>query len=74
MNKKKAFFFDRDGVINKIVYHKDLGILDSPNNENEFELIDGIGEIIRCLKRKGFLIIIVSNQISPNIPYPIIVL
>lgn len=51
---KKAVFFDRDGVINK-----DIGYL---HKKEDFEWIDGAVEAISLLKKKKYLVIVVSNQ------------
>jgi D-glycero-D-manno-heptose 1,7-bisphosphate phosphatase len=58
--KEKAAFFDRDGVINKVIY-KD-GRPESPRTLDDFILNDGIKETVRALKGHGFRIIVVSNQ------------
>ena len=51
---KKAVFFDRDGVINK-----DIGYL---HKKEDFEWIDGAIEAISLLKKKKYLVIVVTNQ------------
>lgn len=58
----RAVFLDRDGVINKIVYHQDLGILDTPFTPSQFELLPNVTKSIRMLNRLGLLTILVSNQ------------
>ncbi len=58
----KAIFLDRDGVINEIVYHKEMGILDSPANADEIKLFPDVGKAINSFKNLGFKVIIVSNQ------------
>ncbi|MFX1259943.1 MAG: D-glycero-beta-D-manno-heptose 1,7-bisphosphate 7-phosphatase [Promethearchaeota archaeon] len=50
----KAIFLDRDGVINK-----EIGYLSNPD---DFELIDGTIEALKILKKKGFLLIVITNQ------------
>ena len=60
--KKKAVFLDRDGVINEIVYHKEMGILDSPSNADEFVLLPDVGSAINKFHDLGFKVIIISNQ------------
>lgn len=55
--KNKAVFLDRDGVINKAL----------PRGEyltklEQFELQDGIAELICHLRRLGYLIIVITNQ------------
>lgn len=53
-NKQKAIFLDRDGTINKYV-----GYLRTPE---QFELLDGVGEVIRKINLSGYLAIVVTNQ------------
>ncbi len=52
--KNKAVFLDRDGVINK-----EVGYLSSVD---KFELIEGTITALEILKKKKFLLIIISNQ------------
>jgi D-glycero-D-manno-heptose 1,7-bisphosphate phosphatase len=59
---RRAVFVDRDGVINGMFYHPDFGILDSPANPDQFELLPRAGEAIAELNRLGLLVIVVSNQ------------
>jgi D-glycero-D-manno-heptose 1,7-bisphosphate phosphatase len=58
----KAVFLDRDGVINEIVYHREMGILDSPANPDEIKILPDVGKEINKLKNLGFKVIIISNQ------------
>ena len=60
--KNKAVFLDRDGVINEIVYHKEMGILDSPFTVEQIKLFPKVGEAIHRFQAKGYLVVIVSNQ------------
>lgn len=53
-NLQKAVFLDRDGTIN---YH--VGFL---NNHEQFKLIPGVAEAIRCINKSGFLAIVITNQ------------
>jgi len=59
---RRAVFLDRDGVINRMFYHSEFGILDSPANPNEFELLPRVGEAVAELNGLGLLVIVVSNQ------------
>lgn len=52
--KQKAFFFDRDGVINV-----DHGYVSSVEN---FEFKGGIFAVMRTLAEKGYLLVVVTNQ------------
>ena len=56
----RAIFFDRDGVLNKLV-KRDGGYY-SPQRFQDFILFDNVGYITSKLKEEGFYIIIVSNQ------------
>ncbi|HEX9912324.1 MAG TPA: HAD family hydrolase [candidate division Zixibacteria bacterium] len=58
----RAVFLDRDGVINRIVYHSDIGILDTPFHPSQFKLLPGVEKALRKINRLGFKTIIVSNQ------------
>jgi len=53
-NKNRAIFLDRDGVINKEANYL--------SNPEDFEFIEGSIEALKTLKRKGYLLIIVTNQ------------
>ena len=54
MNKSKALFLDRDGVINV-----DLGYV---HTEEQFIFIDGIFELTIEAKRLGYKVAIITNQ------------
>jgi D-glycero-D-manno-heptose 1,7-bisphosphate phosphatase len=51
---RKAAFFDRDGVINI-----DYGFVGKIEN---YDLIDGVADVLHALKEKGYLLILVTNQ------------
>jgi D-glycero-D-manno-heptose 1,7-bisphosphate phosphatase len=51
---QKAFFFDRDGVINI-----DRGYV---SKIGDFTFMDGIFPLMRSLSEKGFLLVLVTNQ------------
>lgn len=60
MSTHKAFFFDRDGVINKSFVRN--GKPYPPGNIEEFEFNQGIFEVMRKIKEKGHKIFVVTNQ------------
>jgi len=60
--KKKAIFLDRDGVIVKMHYDRNLGIIDTPLSVKQVEFVSGIFELLHFAKSLGYLLIIVSNQ------------
>lgn len=51
----KAVFLDRDGVINKKRE-------DHVKSVNEFEIFPDVGQSIKKLKRKNYLVIVITNQ------------
>ena len=53
-HKQKCVFLDRDGTINRYV-----GFLRSID---EFELLPGVAEAIRCINESGYLAIVATNQ------------
>ena len=55
MGKNKAIFLDRDGVINK-----ELGRYTT--NAKEFEILPDVLETLKILDRKGYLLIVITNQ------------
>ena len=60
--KNKAVFLDRDGVINEIIYYKEMGIIDSPFTVEQFQLLPKVAEAINKFHDLGFKVIVVSNQ------------
>lgn len=58
----RAVFFDRDGVLNELVYHQEQEIIDSPFTPGQFKLIPGVTEALKKLHDAGYLTILVSNQ------------
>ena len=57
---KKAIFFDRDGVLNKLV-KRDNGYF-SPIKSYQFEIVPKAVDVLNYTKSKGFLNIVISNQ------------
>jgi D-glycero-D-manno-heptose 1,7-bisphosphate phosphatase len=64
--RKKAVFLDRDGIINQVVYHKEVNKPSSPWKIEEFKLISGINKYLEELKKLGFLLFVISNQPDIN--------
>lgn len=60
--KKRAVFLDRDGVINEILFHQEMGVLETPFTVAQFRLKPHVASSIRRLKKLGFRVIVVSNQ------------
>ncbi|MGL5974796.1 MAG: HAD-IIIA family hydrolase, partial [Aeromonas sobria] len=51
---KAAIFLDRDGVINE-----DTGYV---SQVDDFHFLPGVIEALQLLKKKGYLLIVVTNQ------------
>ena len=58
----RAVFLDRDGTINRMVYYPEHGIADSPFVPSQLKLLPRVHQALKLLKKKGFLLILVSNQ------------
>lgn len=64
--KTKAVFLDRDGVINKVMYHDEKGVY-SAINLKELRFLPRVGKAVSILKKYGYKIIVISNQ--PGVAY-----
>ncbi len=60
--KAKAIFLDRDGVLNRMVYDENHGIMDSPRRIEQLSPMPGARELLARAKGLGFLRVIVTNQ------------
>jgi D,D-heptose 1,7-bisphosphate phosphatase len=58
----KAVFLDRDGVVNRLIYYPEQGVIDSPFTVEQFRLLPGVGEAIKKLCEADYKVILVSNQ------------
>ena len=58
--KQKAIFFDRDGVLNKLVSRD--GSFFSPQTFKDFHIVDDARKVIKLVHKIGYLAIVVSNQ------------
>ncbi len=57
---RKAIFLDRDGIINNVILKNEKPF--SPRSFKEFDLREGIRDVLDSFKKLGFINIIVSNQ------------
>ena len=60
MSLRPAIFFDRDGVLNDVVWRD--GKPASPRSVEELVLAEGCLEVVKRLKSAGFLAFVVTNQ------------
>lgn len=61
-NKHRAVFLDRDGVINEIIFHQEMGIIETPFTVKQFKLKKEAGRMVKTINGLGFKAILVSNQ------------
>jgi D-glycero-D-manno-heptose 1,7-bisphosphate phosphatase len=63
MQKQKAIFWDRDGVLNHVLPEREDGEKNvSPQKFEDFKLVEGVAEVLAKTHALGFLNIIVTNQ------------
>ncbi|NMB38240.1 MAG: HAD family hydrolase [Firmicutes bacterium] len=60
--KQRAFFLDRDGVLNRSYKHP-------PNNADELVMIPGVGQAVRKLNELGYRVFVVTNQGGVGLGY-----
>jgi D-glycero-D-manno-heptose 1,7-bisphosphate phosphatase len=58
----KAVFLDRDGVVNRLIYYREQGVIDSAFTAEQFRLFPGVSEAIKKFHEIGYKVILVSNQ------------
>lgn len=57
---KRAFFLDRDGVVNKTILMN--GIPSPPKNLDELEILKGVPEAVSLLNENNLIPVVISNQ------------
>jgi|SRR3989344_1372983 len=67
MNKKRAVFIDRDGVVVRAIFRKGFEFPTAPFSFAELSFFEGIDESLVLLKEMGFLRILATNQ--PDVGY-----
>jgi D-glycero-D-manno-heptose 1,7-bisphosphate phosphatase len=45
-----------------MVYNPEYGIVDSPSNPEQFELLSGVGKAVKLMNEMDMLVILISNQ------------
>lgn len=55
---------DRDGVLNRTVFHSDAEPRDSPLTPADVVLEDGVPEVLKALEDAGYVLAVASNQPS----------
>ncbi len=59
---QKVIFLDRDGIINSLVYDKDLSIVRAPLSPRELTFTPRLVGILKKIQSKGFKLFVISNQ------------
>ena len=62
MKKNRAVFFDRDGVLNYVIFRGISPKPIAPWSLEEFNIIPGLNSVISTLKKRGFYIFVITNQ------------
>jgi len=62
LQKQKALFIDRDGVINDMVKYNKTEMFDSPQTPNDIKITKKIDSVIRWANKNKILVIEISNQ------------
>ena len=60
----KAIFFDRDGIINELVYNRKTGKYESPHEVKDFKIMPNVINVLKKISRLNYLLFLVSNQPS----------
>jgi D-glycero-D-manno-heptose 1,7-bisphosphate phosphatase len=58
----KAFFLDRDGVIDEMAFDDENGMAHPPRGNDQVVLAPNIASLLKITKELGYLNIIISNQ------------
>ena len=59
---KKAIFFDRDGVINKEIYRRNLKKWTAPHKTSEVIIKKDAINVIKKINKEDFILFVISNQ------------
>ncbi len=60
--EKKAIFLDRDGILIKMHYDRNLGTINTPLSVKQIVFAPGIFDFLQVAKRLGFILVLISNQ------------
>ena len=60
MEKRRAVFLDRDGVLNRAIVRD--GKPYPPQTLADFHILPGVRESLNTLSKEGFLLIVATNQ------------
>lgn len=57
-----ALFLDRDGILNRMVYDENHGVLDSPRRPEQVRLVPGAAVLIKTARAANLSVVVVTNQ------------
>lgn len=57
-----ALFLDRDGILNRMVYDENHGVLDSPRRPEQVRLVPGAAALIKAARAGSLPVVVVTNQ------------
>jgi len=60
--QRRAFFLDRDGVLNTPIWNAEENAWDSPFTLDDFTLLPRVAEAVARIEAMGYLRIVISNQ------------
>ena len=60
--RKPAVFFDRDGILNSLVFDEVRGVMDSPLSADRLELFRDAPAFVQALNKRGYLVLVVTDQ------------
>jgi D-glycero-D-manno-heptose 1,7-bisphosphate phosphatase len=61
---RPAVFLDRDGLLNELVFYVDTQEWESPRTPEDLRLVPGAAAFVTELARRGWAIVLISNQPS----------
>src|ERR1043165_7062377 len=63
-DNRQGIFFDRDGILNGLIYYGDTDEWESPRGPQDFKIIPGVLEVLGALQQQGWRLFLISNQPS----------
>ena len=59
---KKAVFFDRDGVLNRLILNPATGAFEAPQRLEDLKVTENLPGLLKPLQDAGYALFVVSNQ------------
>jgi D-glycero-D-manno-heptose 1,7-bisphosphate phosphatase len=58
----KAVLLDREGVVNRLIYDPEQGVIDSPFTAAQFQFLPGVSQAINKFHKMGYKVVLISSQ------------